>query len=109
MKRLRDRAQALLAAEVPTVLTGDYNVIPHDDDVWDPRAMANDALMQPDSRDAWFRMLGDGWTDALRSRHPTGHAWTFWAYQAGGWQPIGRAHVCTPVTNAPLVCRLLLG
>src|SRR3546814_13511010 len=44
------------------------------------------SLMQPDSRDAWFRMLGDGWTDALRSRHPTGHAWTFWDYQAGGWQ-----------------------
>jgi exodeoxyribonuclease-3 len=86
MKRLRERAQALLAAEIPTILTGDYNVIPHDDDVWDPRAMASDALMQPDSRDAWFRMLGDGWTDALRSRHPAGGVWTFWDYQAGGWQ-----------------------
>src|SRR3546814_6315249 len=86
MQRLRDRARALLAAEIPTVLTGDYNVIPHDDDVWDARAMANDALMQPDSRDAWFRLLGDGWTDALRSRHPAGHVWTFWDYQAGGWQ-----------------------
>src|SRR3546814_4357477 len=57
-----------------------------DDDVWDPRAMATDALMQPDSRDAWFRLLGDGWTDAIRSRHPAGGVWTFWDYQAGGWQ-----------------------
>src|SRR3546814_17145280 len=48
--------------------------------------MATDALMQPDSRDAWFRLLGDGWTDAIRSRHPAGGVWTFWDYQAGGWQ-----------------------
>ena len=87
MARLRERAKALLAAEIPTILTGDYNVIPHDDDVWDARGpMAGDALMQPESRDAWFRLLGDGWTDALRSRHPGGHVWTFWDYQAGAWQ-----------------------
>ena len=86
MARLRERAKQLLALEIPTILTGDYNVIAHDDDVWDPRVMATDALMQPESRDAWFRLLGDGWTDALRSRHPGGHIWTFWDYQAGGWQ-----------------------
>lgn len=86
MKRLRDRACAILAEEVPAILTGDFNVIPHDDDVWDPAAMANDALMQPESRDAWFRLLGDGWTDALRSRHPAGQVWTYWDYQAGAWQ-----------------------
>ena len=86
MARLRERAKFLLASEIPTILTGDYNVIPHDDDVWDPRAMSTDALMQPESRDAWFRMLGDGWTDAIRSRHPAGGVWTFWDYQAGGWQ-----------------------
>ncbi len=86
MARLRERARQLLALEIPTILTGDYNVIAHDDDVWDPRVMATDALMQPESRDAWFRLLGDGWTDALRSRHPGGHVWTFWDYQAGGWQ-----------------------
>ena len=87
MGRLRERAKELLAAEIPAILTGDYNVIPHDDDVWDPRGpMAGDALMQPESRDAWFRLLGDGWTDAVRSRHPAGGVWTFWDYQAGGWQ-----------------------
>jgi exodeoxyribonuclease III len=86
MQRLRARAAAIWAEEVPAVLAGDYNVIPHDDDVWDVRAMAMDALMQPASRDAWFRMLGDGWTDALRSRNPGGHVWTYWDYQAGAWQ-----------------------
>lgn len=86
MERLRARARAIWAEEVPAVLAGDYNVIPHDDDVWDPRAMAADALMQPGARDAWFRLLGDGWTDALRSHHPAGHIWTYWDYQAGAWQ-----------------------
>lgn len=86
MERLRARAQTIWAEEVPAVLAGDYNVIPYDDDVWDPRAMAADALMQPGARDAWFRLLGDGWTDALRSHHPAGHIWTYWDYQAGAWQ-----------------------
>ncbi len=86
MKRLRDRANQLLAQEIPTILAGDYNVIPHADDIWSPTAMLDDALRQPESRDAYFRLLGDGWTDAIRSRHPAGGAWTFWDYQAGGWQ-----------------------
>jgi exodeoxyribonuclease-3 len=86
MARLAARAAQIWAEEVPAVLAGDYNVIPHDDDVFAVSAMADDALMQPESRDAWFRMLGDGWTDALRSRYPAGHVWTYWDYQAGAWQ-----------------------
>lgn len=86
MERLRTRMAELAAQELPTVVIGDYNVIPEDKDTYSVRAMASDALMQPESRDAWFRLLGDGWTDAIRSRHPGGHVWTFWDYQAGGWQ-----------------------
>src|SRR3546814_7980464 len=86
MKRLRDRATEILAEEIPAVLAGDYNVIPHDRDVFSTRAMQNDALMQPESRAAYRRLLGDGWTDALESRHPAGGVWTFWDYQAGAWQ-----------------------
>ena len=55
----------LAASEMPTVVLGDFNVIPEDKDVWSPPAMADDALMQPESRDAYARLLGDGWTDAL--------------------------------------------
>ncbi len=47
--------------------------------------MADDALMQPESRAAYNRMLGDGWTDALRTRNPAGGVWTYWDYQAGAW------------------------
>ncbi len=86
MARLRTRAQQILAQEAPAILAGDYNVIPHDDDIFRPAAMADDALMQPQSRAAYRRILGDGWTDALRSRHPAGGIWTYWDYQAGAWQ-----------------------
>src|SRR4051812_34333751 len=84
--RLADRARALLAEEKPVVLAGDYNVIPHDDDTFSVRAMENDALMQPESRAGFRALVAQGWTDALRTRHPKGGVWTFWDYQAGGWQ-----------------------
>jgi len=86
IQRLTERAQALLGEEVPVVLAGDYNVIPNDDDTYSVRAMAQDALMQPESREAYRRLLTGGWTDALRTQHPRGGVWTFWDYQAGAWQ-----------------------
>ena len=86
MDRLAARAAALLAEELPAILMGDYNVIPNDDDTFSIRAMADDALMQPESRQAYRRLLAQGWTDALRSRKPKGGVWTFWDYQAGAWQ-----------------------
>jgi exodeoxyribonuclease-3 len=84
--RLRARAQVLLDAEVPAVLAGDYNVIPNDDDTFSVAAMASDALMQSESRQGYRALVAQGWTDALRSRHPRGGVWTFWDYQAGAWQ-----------------------
>ena len=86
MKRLRTRMAELWAQEIPCVVAGDYNVIPFDDDVWSPKAMATDALMQPESRDAYQRLLHDGWTDAVRTLNLRGGVWTYWDYQAGAWQ-----------------------
>ena len=86
MERLYARAAELLAEEVPVVLAGDYNVIPTDADTFSVRAMQDDALMQPESRQAFRRLLYQGWTDALRTRHPTEKLWTFWDYQAGAWR-----------------------
>lgn len=85
MERLRARMQSIRAEEVPALVIGDYNVIPFDHDVFSPKAMADDALMQPESRDAYARLLGDGWTDALAAHNPAGGVWTFWDYQAGAW------------------------
>ena len=68
------------------MVLGDFNVIPHDDDVWSVKAMQDDALMQPESRAAYARLLADGWTDAIRTHNPRGGVWTYWDYQAGAWQ-----------------------
>jgi exodeoxyribonuclease III len=84
-ERLNARAALLLAEEKPVVLAGDYNVIPTDADVWKREAMASDALMQPESRAAFRQLAVQGWTDALRTRHPTAPIWTFWDYQMNGW------------------------
>ena len=86
MKLLRARMQELLEAEIPAVVVGDFNVIPRDNDVWSVKAMASDALMQPESREAYSRILNDGWTDALGTLNPRGGVWTYWDYQAGAWQ-----------------------
>jgi exodeoxyribonuclease III len=84
--RLGARARELMALEIPVVLAGDYNVIPTDDDIANPKSMADDALMQPESRAAFRRLSAIGLTDALEARHPRGRLWTYWDYQAGGWQ-----------------------
>ena len=88
MDRLRAHALELLAEERPLVLAGDWNVIPTDDpdDVFSARAMAHDALMQPESRAAYRRILNLGFTDAIRARYPEGAVYTFWDYTAGCWQ-----------------------
>jgi exodeoxyribonuclease-3 len=87
MERLRDHALGLLVEEQAVVLAGDWNVIPTEshDDVFSARAMASDALMQPESRAAFRRILNQGWTDAIRARHPESAVYTFWDYQAGAW------------------------
>ena len=86
MEKLRERTRQIWDEEVPAVVLGDFNVIPEDKDVWSVRAMADDALMQPESRDHYARFLSDGWTDAIDTLNPRGGVWTFWDYQAGAWQ-----------------------
>jgi len=86
MDRLIDHAAMLLVEEKPVVLAGDYNVIPKDIDTFSVRAMADDALTQPESRAALRRLTFQGWTDAIRARHPEPtRLYTFWDYQAGAW------------------------
>ena len=70
MERLREHAEGLLADERPVILAGDWNVVTEDRDVFSVAAMKHDALMKPETRAAWRRILHQGWTDALRAMHP---------------------------------------
>ena len=87
MERLGAHAAELLKGERPAVLAGDWNVVPEDRDVFSARATQNDAVMQPETRAAWRRIVNQGWTDALRALLPNEEKlYTFWDYTAGCWQ-----------------------
>jgi exodeoxyribonuclease III len=85
-KRLINHAAGLIAASVPVVLAGDYNVVPTPQDIYPTRSLDNNALIQPESREAFARLLEQGWTDALRKLYPAGPLWTFWDYEYQRWQ-----------------------
>jgi len=84
-ERLRAHGAALLAAGVPAVLAGDYNVVPTDADIYATRSWARDALLQPGPRAAFRGLLDQGWTDALRQLHPAARLYTFWDYKRDAW------------------------
>ena len=86
MDRLKARIVTLLGQEVPFVLGGDYNVIPHPADLYDPVGWAEDALFRLETRAKFREILNLGVTEAFHSLHPDAqHAYTFWDYQAGCW------------------------
>jgi exodeoxyribonuclease-3 len=84
--RLERHAKDLFDSGVPVVLAGDYNVVPTDADIYSLRSYADDALVQPASRDAFRRLLDQGWTDALRTLHPEAAIYTFWDYMRKRWE-----------------------
>ena len=73
-------AQDLLASGLPVMLAGDFNVMPTELDVYKPERWTEDALFAPEVRDAFARLIAQGWTDALRSLHPGETIYTFWDY-----------------------------
>jgi exodeoxyribonuclease-3 len=85
MERLKARAEALLAAEEPALMAGDYNVIPQDEDAKRPEAWRKDALALPETRAAFRRIVNLGFTEAFRAFHQGPGHYTFWDYQAGAW------------------------
>lgn len=107
MERLIKHARSLVALPHPVVIMGDFNVIPTDADVYDPKAWRKDALLQPAVRDAYARLLVQGWTDALRTRHPEETIYTFWDYFRQHWQTNSGLRIDHLLLNAELAPRLV--
>jgi exodeoxyribonuclease-3 len=80
MERLILRGAELIESGIPAVLAGDFNVIPTDIDVYKPERWVDDALFRPESREAFHRLMAQGWTDSLRTMHPGERIYTFWDY-----------------------------
>ena len=85
LRRLRLHAARLLRQDLPVVLAGDYNVAPTGLDIYPTRSWDKDALIQPKSRAAFAALVAQGWTDAIRTLHPSKPMFTFWHYKRNRW------------------------
>src|ERR1700753_3618441 len=79
-ERLAVHAQSLLDAGKPAIITGDYNVMPNEIDVYKPERWVDDALFRPETRAAFKKLIDQGWTDAIRKLYPDDTIYTFWDY-----------------------------
>ena len=79
-ERLQVHAAELMASKKPVILTGDYNVMPTELDVYKPEKWVNDALFRPETREAFQKLMSQGWTDAIRTLYPDEKIYTFWDY-----------------------------
>jgi exodeoxyribonuclease III len=106
-ERLIEHAAGLHDSGHPVVLAGDYNVVPTDFDIYNPRSWLKDALLQPESRECYQRLLAQGWTDALRALHPDERIYTFWDYFREHWPRNAGLRIDHLLLNAELAPRLV--
>ncbi len=85
LARLAHRAADLLVTEIPVVLAGDFNVVPEPSDIHATNSYDDDALVQPEARRAFQRLLDQGWCDAVRRAHPETTLPTFWDCRRNRW------------------------
>jgi exodeoxyribonuclease III len=107
MERLVRHAEALYSESIPVVLAGDYNVVPTDRDIYATRSYANDALLQPQSRALFQRILDQGWVDAIRMRYPDAPIYTFWDYMRNRWSRDAGLRIDHLLLSAQAAQRLL--
>jgi exodeoxyribonuclease-3 len=106
-ERLIAHARGLYRSQHPVVMAGDYNVVPTDFDIYDPRSWRKDALLQPESRECWGRLLEQGWVDAIRQLHPGQPTFTFWDYFRQHWQRDAGLRIDHLLLNATLAPALV--
>lgn len=81
MDRLLRQMAIWVKDGVPTLVGGDFNVIPEDIDCHKPASWIRDALFQPEPRARYRALIALGYADAFRFLHPgQGGHFTFWDY-----------------------------
>jgi exodeoxyribonuclease III len=106
LERFITHAAQLAASAQPVVLAGDYNVIPTERDAYKPERWVNDALFRVEVRAAFQRLMAQGWTDALRARHPDEQIFTFWDYFRDAYQRDAGLRIDHLLLNRSLAPRL---
>lgn len=102
LDRLIGHAAGLYRSGHPVVMAGDYNVVPTDFDIYDPKSWRKDALLQPESRERYQQLLDQGWIDAIRHLHPDAAVYTFWDYFRQHWQRNSGLRIDHLLLNAEL-------
>jgi exodeoxyribonuclease-3 len=82
MARFEQHAASLMKAGEPVVLAGDFNVVPTNNDIYNAGSWRFDAVLQPETRETWKRVMAQGWIDATRHRRPKERIYTFWVNHA---------------------------
>jgi exodeoxyribonuclease-3 len=107
-QRLVEHAAPLYRSAEPVVLAGDYNVVPSDEvgDIYSAKSWKDDALLQPETRDAYRRLLAQGWTDTIAHLHPGAPMYTFWDYFRKRWERDAGLRIDHLLLNASAKSRL---
>lgn len=105
-QRLAHHSAELLASGKPVILTGDFNVMPTEIDVYKPERWVNDALFRPETRQAFKSLVDQGWTDAIRKLYPTEIIYTFWDYFRNNYERNAGLRIDHFLLNASMVPRL---
>ena len=105
-ERLIEHAAELLGTGLPVMLVGDFNVMPTDLDVYKPERWLDDALFAPETRAAWFRLIEQGWLDALRHVHGNATVYTFWDYFRNAFARNAGLRIDHVLLSPPLAKRL---
>lgn len=101
-ERLIAHAAGLYSSSHPVVMAGDYNVVPTNFDIYNPRSWLKDALLQPESRACYQRLLQQGWIDSIRQLHPDEAVFTFWDYFRKHWDRNAGLRIDHLLLNAKL-------
>ncbi len=107
MKRLLAHATELYPLDAPVVLAGDFNVVPTDADIYPSKSYAKNALVQPEPRALFRRLLEQGWVDAIRTIHPDATIYTFWDYKRNRWERDAGLRIDHLLLNAHAAKRLV--
>jgi len=106
--RLAEHAASLVARPGPVVLAGDYNVVATDEvgDIYSPRSYVKDALLQPETRSAYRRLLQQGWIDSIHHLHPGEPIYTYWDYFRNRFSRDSGLHIDHLLLNRAAAARL---
>jgi exodeoxyribonuclease-3 len=106
LERLISHAAQLIGKDQPVVLAGDFNVIPTERDVYKPERWVDDALFRTETREAFGRLMAQGWTDAIRTMHPDATIYTFWDYFRNAYGRDAGLRIDHLLLNPPAAARL---